>query len=65
MSEMLGRVVKAQRIEFIVKYMIDSKLQGEQRFLLDEWLGELTEDLLNDLKSAGRQKPLSGQGLTS
>lgn len=50
MSDSLERVVKAQRIDFIVNLMIISKVKGEDRELLDEWLGELTKDLVNDLK---------------
>ncbi|HDO7030481.1 MULTISPECIES: hypothetical protein [Klebsiella pneumoniae complex] len=64
MSDMLGRVVKAQRIDFIVKFMVSEHPESEAQCLLSEWLGELTEDLLNDLKVAGREPPKIG-GLQS
>ena len=63
MSDLLVRVVKAQRIDFIVKYMISSQLEGQKRYLLDEWLGELTEDLVTDLVAEGRSKAPVNKGL--
>jgi len=54
MSASLGQIVKVERIDFIVKLLIFSQAQGERRALLDEWLGELTEDLLSDMKSEAR-----------
>lgn len=54
MTDPLEQVIKAQRIDFIVNIMIHSKVEGEQRFLLDEWLGELTKELVDDLKGFGR-----------
>jgi hypothetical protein len=54
MSASLGQIVKVERIDFIVKLLIFSQAQGERRALLDEWLGELTEDLLSDMKKEAR-----------
>lgn len=65
MSVSLGQMVKVERIDFIVQFMICSKLEGERRALLNEWLGELTEDLLNDLKSDAHKKAPANEGLSS
>lgn len=52
MSDPLEQFVKAQRIDFIVNYMNLAKVDEERRDLLAEWLGELTKDLVADLKSS-------------
>ncbi|MGC1034480.1 hypothetical protein [Pantoea agglomerans] len=55
MSASLSQIVKVERIDFIVKMMTHSLVEDKRRALLDEWLGELTEDLLADLKSEARR----------
>ncbi|MGC0944551.1 hypothetical protein WKH55_08795 [Pantoea agglomerans] len=60
MSASLSQIVKVERIDFIVKMMTHSLVEDKRRALLDEWLGELTEDLLADLKrEARRSAPVS------
>lgn len=59
MADPLEQLVKAQRIDFIVKFMIFSEVAGQQRELLDIWLSELTEDLIVDLKGCGKKKASS------
>lgn len=60
MSALLSQIVKVERIDFIVKMMTHSLVEDKRRALLDEWLGELTEDLLADLKrEARRSAPVS------
>lgn len=65
MSDMLVHVVKAQRIDFITKFMVLSPPDGEVQSLLSVWLGELTEDLLNDLMCASRETASASGGLQS
>lgn len=65
MSVSLGQIVKVERIDLIAKLMRYSQFDDERRALLDEWLGELTEDLLSELKSEARQKAPAAEGLSS
>ncbi|MFS7361446.1 hypothetical protein AB6896_21680 [Rahnella inusitata] len=65
MSVSLGQIVKVERIDFIVKSMIFSQVEGERRALLNEWLGELTEDLLSDMKGDAMKKAPGGEGLSN
>ncbi|NNS06006.1 hypothetical protein [Erwinia sp. JH02] len=58
MADPLEQLVKAQRIDFIVKFMICSEVVGQERELLDIWLSELTEDLIVDLKGCSQKESL-------
>lgn len=62
MSASLSQIVKVERIDFIVKMMTHSLVEDKRRALLDEWLGELTEDLLADLKSEARRSAPVSEG---
>lgn len=52
MSDPLEQLIKAQRIDYLVKFMIFSEGDSLDRQLLNIWLGELTEDLITDMKGA-------------
>jgi len=62
MSASLSQIVKVERIDFIVKMMTHSLVEDKRRALLDEWLGELTADLLADLKSEARKSAPVNEG---
>lgn len=64
MSASLSQIVKVERIDFIVKMMTHSLVEDKRRALLDEWLGELTEDLLADLKREARRSAPVSEGLS-
>lgn len=56
MPDPLEQLVKAQRIDYLVKFMIFSESDNLDRQLLNIWLSELTEDLIADMKDAPATK---------
>ncbi|WP_336795718.1 hypothetical protein [Erwinia aphidicola] len=52
MADPLEQLVKAQRIDYLVKFMVFSESDNLDRQLLNIWLSELTEDLIADMKDA-------------
>lgn len=54
MSDPLEQLIKAQRIDYIVKFMIFSEGNVLDRQLLNIWLGELTEELIAEMKGMPR-----------
>ena len=65
MSVSLSQIVKMERIDFIVKLLVFAKVDDERRALIDEWLSDMTEDLLNDMKSEARKKASTIERLSS
>ncbi|EDR7571788.1 hypothetical protein XR65_004752 [Salmonella enterica subsp. enterica serovar Newport] len=56
MPDPLEQLVKAQRIDYLVKFMIFSESDNLDRQLLNIWLSELTEDLIAEMKDAPATK---------
>lgn len=56
MSDPLEQLIKAQRIDYLVKFMIFSEGDVLDRQLLNIWLGELTEELIAEMKGMPRSE---------
>ncbi len=62
MSASLSQIVKVERIDFIVKSLNFLQVDPNRRMLLNEWLGELTEDLLSDMMHEARSVAPANEG---